>query len=360
MEFARYLLLQNYGRDYVVHLLAPATLEGGERFTEVEFAPHLRQYPVIIRHKGFEDYREKCKMLARVCDAGILAAAVVNWMPAGNYPLDHKMPTHGYEPGDLIQIPFRLMPRVIEDMKRENPNLTLIGCKLLAGAPHEDLIEAAYSGVLLPARCNAVLANDLADLKRKVLVYPDLSTFAYENDFRRLFDDLRLLIEDTHYRTDHVLTNWPVAKSGTLFDDILDKYRDRFTQRGGGQDRVFGSLYLPTGDICLGICSPREKGSQFTAKDAVVVESLEGNTIRVVGPSKATLNAPLLIRVAQKYRHATAILHLHEQLPDVPTVPYAPPGTVRDNDRDIPGSAFNIEGHGFVACLGSNLEVIRW
>jgi len=50
-------------------------------------------------------------------------------------------------------------------------------------------------------------------------------------------------------------------------------------------------------------------------------------------------------------RGAHVVLHLHEMLEGVPTVPYAPPGTDRDNWRDLPKGAFNIEGHGFVARL---------
>ena len=50
------------------------------------------------------------------------------------------------------------------------------------------------------------------------------------------------------------------------------------------------------------------------------------------------------------------VLHLHEQLPDVPTYKYTPPGTWRDNDRDITSPVFNIEHHGFIACLGSDLR----
>ena len=53
------------------------------------------------------------------------------------------------------------------------------------------------------------------------------------------------------------------------------------------------------------------------------------------------------------------ILHLHEQLEGVPTLPYGPPGTDRDNLRDIPAPAFNIEGHGFIACLDANLNWMK-
>jgi len=357
LAFARYLVRQNMGRDYYVNLLVPDTMQGVEALTEVEFGPHDIVRPTILRHSGYEDYRSKCQTLARVCEAGVMAAAVVNWLPTEPYPLKGKMPTHGHQPGDVIQIPFMLMPRVIEDMKQVNPKLTLIGCKLLAGVSDEELVEAAYSGVLLSSRCNVVLANDLTSLKRKTLVYPDRSTFVYDGDFRKLFEDLKAVIEDEHYNTNWVETPYSVAESGTEFDEIVAKYRDRFIQRSAGSDRVFGALFMPTGDIALGICSPREKGLGFTAADAVVIGKIEGRTLHSIGRNKASLNAPLLVRVADKYKGAVAVLHLHEQLPGVPTVPYAPPGTVRDSDRDIPCPAFNIEGHGFVACLGEDLEI---
>ncbi len=85
------------------------------------------------------------------------------------------------------------------------------------------------------------------------------------------------------------------------------------------------------------------------------------------------MNAPLLIRFAQHVLKARqhgmmyggkepVVLHLHEQLPGVPTLPYGPPGTDRDNLRVLPDGvrAFNIQGHGFVACLDSEtLDVLR-
>ena len=305
----------------------------------------------VIQHKGYHEYREKCRELAPQVDAMVAAAAVVNWIPAAPYPLPSKMETHGYKEGDIIQVPFMLAPRVVQEMKVLNPKLTLIGCKLLAGVPQEALIEAAYEGVLIPSRCNVVVANDLKDLHTKYLVYPDGSVFPYGVEQDGFYEALRAVIDDEHYQTEWDRTEYPVAGEGQLFDQIVNEHRDRFVKRSSGSDRVFGSLYVPTGDISLGIVSPREKGKLFSSKDAVVVEGVRGHTIRVTGPNKATLNAPLLVRVAQKYPQAKAVLHLHEQLPGVPTVPYAPPGTVRDNDREIPGPVFNIEGHGFIQCL---------
>jgi len=142
-----------------------------------------------------------------------------------------------------------------------------------------------------------------------------------------------------------------------VFDAIVAKYRDRFVhENGDGAQRVFGSVCVPT--VFGWVVSPREKGEAFTSEDAVLVTDVCDYKVYVTGPNKATLNAPLLVRMCQGYPNAKAILHLHEQLPNVPTVPFASPGSVLDNDREIPGPVFNIDGHGFIACLDENLELV--
>jgi hypothetical protein len=299
-----------------------------------------------IKHTGFDDYREICKRLAPEMDAAIMAAAVVNWIPAE--PIKGKMKTEGYKVGDRINVPFYLAPRVIEEMKVANPKLTLVGCKMLSGSDRETLIEAAY-GTLLHAHANVVLANDLQRLKTKHLVYQDRAVFTYENEFDKLFASLDDVLADEHYTTSWTKTDTlPASAARELFDSIVNSRRARFIHRSANSDRVFGAVLVRDGDGYL--VSPREKGEMFDSTSATRVSQVIGTTVRTEGPAKATLNAPLLIRVAEQYK-ATAVVHLHEQMPNVPTVPYAPPGTVRDCNRAIPGPVFNIEGHGFVAVV---------
>lgn len=337
-----------------VTLLVPDTMDQGPLAKLlIDHHEHL----FIESHRGFWDYQEKCIALAPQHDAAVMAAAVVNWIPA--QPFEGKMPTKGFNEGDILNIPFILAPHVIDKMKVANPKLTLIGCKMLVGSTEDELIEAAY-GVLIKAKCNAVVANDMGHgLKRKLIVNQDRSVQEYNDDFEGFYANLLGHIEDEHYSTEWRKTESAVAESGRMFDAVVDKYRERFTKRLAGADQVFGAVFVPTGDIALGIVSPREKGSMFSAKDATMLELVEHRTVHVTGPNKATLNAPLLYRVAEKYPTARAILHLHEQLPGVPTVPYAPPGTVRDNERDIPGPVFNIEGHGFIACLDHHFKMFN-
>lgn len=356
IRFAAYLC----ERGFEVTILIPDTIRLDDDDVDIfleERNPNLRWS--VVKHKGFWDYQDKCIALAPEHDAAVMAAAVVNWIPAK--PFEGKMPTKGYNEGDVIQIPFILAPHVIDRMKVANPKLTLIGCKMLVNAPEDELIEAAY-GVLLKAKCNAVIANDMGKgLKRKLVVNQDRSIQEYDDDFEGFYANLLGHIEDKHYSTEWKQTDYPVAASRDVFDAVVEKYRDRFLKRQAGSDKVFGSVFIPTGDIALGIVSPREKGTMFSAKDAVVLEAVSRSAreVYVTGPNKATLNAPLLARVSDKYPDAVAILHLHEQLPGVPTVPYAPPGTVRDNERFIPGPVFNIEGHGFIACLDNDFNIWR-
>jgi hypothetical protein len=324
----------------------------------------------IIEHKGFWDYRQKVHELVPEMDAVVLAAAVVNWIPAEPYL--GKMPTKDYKPGESrIEIPFLLAPRVIDEVKHFKQDLTLIGCKMTAGAPHDQLMTAAYE-TLLSGRCNVVVANDLYGLRRKHLVHVDRTAIPFEVDDPEFYGTLEQIILDEHYRTDvqgEIATlNGDVA---ALFDRIVDRHRESFVLRLPDGDRVFGAVAVryPGPDMAIdsqegttalrgkALVSPREKGQAFTWRDAVIVSDVDHDTraVRTVG-GKATLNAPLLLRHLEKYPNAAAVLHLHEQLIDdgkypIPTVPYAPPGTVRDNQREIPGPIYNIEGHGCIATL---------
>lgn len=62
---------------------------------------------------------------------------------------------------------------------------------------------------------------------------------------------------------------------------------------------------------------------------------------------KATLNAPLLDWVFKSNPEAATICHYHDYETGYPTLPWAPPGTVRDTQRDVKGS-FNIDDHGCI------------
>jgi phosphopantothenate-cysteine ligase len=325
----------------------------------------------VVEHRGYYDYAAKCEKLAVTHNVAIMAAAVVNWIP--EKPVPGKMPTAGFKEGDIINVPFVLAPRVINRMRQWNPDLTLIGCKMLIGSQPDELVEAAYH-VVLTAKCNVVLANDMGHgLKTKRLVFQDRTVIDFDDDFEGLFRALQGVIDDQHFATirlesstSDILADSRWSGDRRRFDEIVEKYRARFTHRQAGSDRVFGGLLVPTGAEGY-LLSPREKGEMFSSADAAwlpATQNFDKHRVLVAKGLKATLNAPLLVRMWEKWRdhpQVVSVLHLHEQLPRVPTVPYAPPGTVRDNLRDLDHlpPSFNIEGHGFIACLDGNHEVVR-
>jgi hypothetical protein len=344
-RFAGYLS----AKGHHVTLVLPDTMPSN---IDIDLGDYSNGIPIRIRrHNGFEEYRAICNQEATAHDAAVLAAAVVNWIPA--YPIKGKMSTEGYQTGDIINIPFVLAPRVIQDMKAANPNLTLIGCKMLIGSTHEDLISAAYEGVLLPARCNAVVANDVeAGLRTKHLVYKDRSVQTFTNDFKGFFHALLGIITDLHWSTKWVPNSdhAHLDEARATFDQVVNTYRDRFVPFKGG--RVFGAVAVR---IKGGgwLVSPREKGDHFTSRDATIVHSLDfalREVAVVEGNPRASLNAPLLIGYGVVFA-IDEVVHLHEQIPGLATLPHGPPGTDRDNVRILGPEhrdGFNIEGHGCI------------
>lgn len=326
----------------------------------------LRKGPgqlVIAKHHGFDSYRDRCWEFAETHDAAVMAAAVVNWIPAE--PIRGKMNTKGFKAGDTINIPFVLAESVINQMRRINPKLTLIGCKMLIKVPDDELLGAAL-GVVQASKANVVVANDQGrDLKRKLLVYPDRAVQEFVDDWGTFYYTLLEVITDRHWRTEFTPGDnvkiiredgLPMEKARKIFDTVADIYRNRFTMRS--RATVHGAILVPV--VGGGyLCTPRVKDPDFTSADAVWVAPehswvKQGERVIVVGRgAKASMNAPLMARLARPTPDMSAhvVLHLHEMLEGVPTLPYAPPGTSRDNERDLPGGAFNIEGHGFVARL---------
>lgn len=345
-RFANYLVEAGHR----VTLLLPDTIK----------IPGLDEKITVIQHSGYQEYADLCETLAFTMDAAVMASAVVNWIPSE--PVKGKMKTEGYSEGDIINIPFVLAPRVINRMRELNPKLTLIGCKMLSGSTEEKLIEAAEH-VLEASKAHVVVANDLQSLKHKKLVFPDGAVFDYRNDFDRMFKDLLAVLEDKHYSTvpltafSFTSANLPNIKHGlTVFDAIVQKYRNRFTLRHDG--KVFGAIAVPVRDGWL--VSPRTKGKDFSANEAIYVAGIMPTNQTIIAMGKASMNAPLMIRLGQHRAPACPILHLHEQLPGLPALPYAPPGTVRDSHRALTGPAINIEGHGFIAALDPiTLEVFQ-
>ena len=128
------------------------------------------------------------------------------------------------------------------------------------------------------------------------------------------------------------------------------------------------TTFFPThGELRFGSIAMRSQGGTFltTSRGKNELASFTRFTTapnnHVIYPSqgpKASLNAPLLARILQANPDVHCVVHGHVQWPNLPTQPYAPPGTVRDTDRDV-SQPFNIEGHGCFLFPDPQMKVIQ-
>jgi len=308
--------------------------------------------PEILMHKGFLDYEEQILTLTASLefDAIVLGAAVANLVPVNPWP--GKFPSHTYKPGDTLDIKFMVAPRVIDQVKRHAPKTKLFGFKLLDGAPEEELVEAAYD-IVLASGAVAVFANDRQNLDHKLAVTKERSVIPLEPDELAKF--IKECAEDEYYQTLEVgqlpLTMLPSMQAAVeRCTELLQRYEDKFAKTYGKNEYVFGTVatrLLGSPLTFLTTKRGKTKGTRWWTH--VVSVDHEKRCVHVVGP-KATLNAPLLHWLFKHNEQLQSIVHFHGEAPETTTsVPWYPPGTVRDSQRlpELAGEpGFRIRHHG--------------
>jgi len=297
----------------------------------------------MVINSEYKHYRDYCIERASEMNAAVMTAAVINYICTD--PYEGKMPTNL----DEINLTLTRAPYVIDEMRKQNPNLTLIGCKLTSREQPEDTIVKAQQ-LMARARCHAVVANDKTNLKKKMLCFPDGAVLYYNNEFEALNEEIRQIIEDKHY---HSVQNLKLAayraQCEPLMQKLLDRYRDSFHSTYAGEDKQFGCLAVRGNDGTM-LVTPRHKHPHIRVQDCVMVRVNHSKLLVETDGVKATMNAPLLQQFFDVHPKYPGVVHLHQFLDTgVPEFPYAPPGTVRDSQRTILQPAFNIENHGFVA-----------
>lgn len=304
----------------------------------------------VVPHDGFDDYRQKVNQLAIAHDAVVLGAAVANLIPAE--PMEKKFPSHDYKPGDRIDIPFTIAPRVIDEIRTNTPQMkNLFGFKLLQGVPHEELINAAYD-IVLESRATAVFANDANDLDTVYAVTKERAIIPLERQFLPSFMDE--LLRDRYYRTVVVERgvkpiNQDLLKIGKTLAEL---YADKFQKRYGAKEYVFGTIAIRSLSS-NGLNFVTTARGKHELQDWVEVLQVDHAERTVYAARKAaSLNAPLLARLFWDNPWANAIVHWHETGSGHPVVPWAPPGSVRDTHREgwLP-PVFEIEHHGVFELL---------
>jgi len=296
----------------------------------------------VMLHDGIQGYKNLVLDLAPQQDAVILGAAVANLIPVKQ--IEGKFPSHDYKPGDIIPIDFTIAPRIIDMVHKVAPKTHLFGFKLLSHVDKEELIRAAY-GVLLDSKATAIFANDAADYSDIHMVMKDRSVHPMSRD--SIAKAIEQLVADQYYQTiiKHP-TNIDSAQITTFFD-LVQKFENRWKK-------------IPEGFIFGTVAVRANKGFYTTTRgkneldDWSYVETVSHFNRKVYASKKASLNAPLLDWIFMRNPKVNIILHFHEQDPNLVIFSYAPPGTVRDSQRNT-GASFNIEGHGCFYLL-ENME----
>lgn len=313
-------------------------------------AAHARL--TVVLHDGFDQYRALVRELAPRHSEVILGAAVANLIPAK--PWKGKFPSHNYQPGDIVQVDFMVAPRIIDEVRQVAPEANLFGFKLLSGAAHEELVRAAY-GIVREAGALAVIANDTANLQEKFIVTRERGVHPVANAGLAAY--LWGLMNDQYYRTEVAP---PVALSPDegVFRSVVGHYLDRmpelFTQVEDGL--LFGTVAMRPLCGAEGFWTTARGKKELSGAVHVTAVDHAARVVHAVG-TKATLNAPLLDAIFKALPQVQAIVHAHQQMDGLPTLPYAPPGSVRDTERAITGS-FNTAEHGcFVLFDGNGHQV---
>ena len=340
-----------------------------------------------VVHRGFADYRNLVMNHATRNDMVILGAAVANLIPLPPWDVTQKFPSHDYDAGDEIMVPFRVAPRIINEVKRVNPRTTLIGFKLLQGVEHEELIRAAQ---LVSSESNAafVIANDADDLSNKFIVTRERSAIpaldvtvgrpeqAYLESIGSpeiLVDFLDQVARDEHYTTDmdgaanldDLETMEAHKRALDRYSEVIHGFKHVIEEYGTAQDRedelLLGcvAIAVETGGF---LTSPRGKVSPYEVPLFVKEVDHDKRTVISCG-GKPSLNAPFLDWLFRNNPHVWGIVHYHQTDTTYPHIPYAPPGTVRDSQRMLDESVgktvmgFEVEHHGVFKLL---VEGRKW
>lgn len=333
----------------------------------------------IETHHGFADYRQQVREHAKDHDMVILGAAVANLMPFPPWDVSQKFPSHDYEEGAEIMVPFRVTPRVINEVKRVNPRTTLIGFKLLQGVKLSELIRAAR---LVSTESNAsfVIANDADDLTTKYIVTRERSTIpalditmgrpeeAYLKSIGApqllLADFLDQVARDEHYTTEvhsgilggvrcRKVRERTLNEALDTYERLIQEHKQLIEKTGDAEGSVFGCIAV---EVEGGGFVVSERGKRSLDDSPVYVSSVDHENRRVVSHGgKPSLNAPLLdnvLKATPDEGGVKAVLHHHGWFANFQELDYAPPGTVRDSQRDLSflasdkSGAFQISHHG--------------
>ena len=306
----------------------------------------------IVYQDGYKDYTEKVKKYSQNTDMAILSAAVCNYIPVKRF----KGKIGGKN--EFITLKLKLAPKVINEVKKVKKNIFLIGFKLLSGVKEKELVDAAYK-VILDSHANIVVANDMRNLKEKLIIHRDKSIKRISSS-EGLCNYFIELSEDRFFSTKLIDGN-PKALAGkekvnTLLN-IFNKYKEKFDiTLLPGDKRFLGCIAVRCKNGI--ITSGREKTQSSFINELSFIKSIKDYKIYAVG-NKASFNSSLLWALFKNNSECEAIVHYHHEVKGITNLSYLPPGTEREaKTYGKLKHSFNIRGHGCILLLDKEGNLI--
>lgn len=224
---------------------------------------------------------------------------------------------------DSLDLILHKTPKIIQEVKKQNPLLPVIGFKLLSSKTSSvsDLIDIAYQS-LLKSRMSMIVAN-LVDENFKILntfvITPEkhITPVKDRNDLPNvLFNLIEDRLNQDFYSTT-IESEFPSSIDISPFKKLLNDCSNYslFTPYGEGRKEAdFGALAMRTeqGIVTTGRGTTKKEVSE---DNLTVVTNISNNNIQILSNKvKATLNASTLWYILQEREDINYIVHSHVYL----------------------------------------------
>jgi len=129
-----------------------------------KYGAHVPSYLPVTYHDSFEEYRGNVfAALDKGQDIGVFSAAVADYLPAEYQP--GKIASGGA----ITSIPLKQAPKVIQEVRRQYPNLYMVTFKYEDGVSQEGLLEIAANRI--EQGYQLVVANRAQEMQEKHHAY---------------------------------------------------------------------------------------------------------------------------------------------------------------------------------------------
>jgi len=338
--------------------------KGGLAFKTAELLSH--EFDVTIIKWKYTDYKGGITQIVNIEDVDeymtymttheydhyILAGAVANLIPVN--PWMGKFPSHNYKVGEEFDIKFTIAPRIIDEIKKKYPRSTLIGYKLFDGS-EEELIDAGWE-TLVNSKANAVFCNTPKTAKtEKIMILPDgsIHKMTFDEHIEKMKEIFNLMWYSTNVFN---------------FEGKLEPYKNEIEQLSKLLEKIkvkrepyeFGTVAYKLKEGCM-ITTTRGKREGGFCKIFHINHSIK----KIFATNKATLNAPFLELLFDEFPDKKIILHGHNQLENVETLPYMFDGTnqyfnIINHIGDNKLTEFSVQNHGYYKLFSSFEDAENW